>query len=84
MTKKESPAGDNRWGKNGMDERKHHGIDTTPHPVAVQGVCAHCPYFFVVNLPSGRLRRLCLFTGEHVPAAGVPLCEFQHAAGGEA
>lgn len=51
--------------------------NSTCFPSAGQAVCAACPYFRVVPLPSGRVRRVCALTGEKLPLAGNPLCEFQ-------
>ena len=39
--------------------------------------CASCAYFRAVPLDSGRVRRVCQFTGERLTLAGNPLCEMQ-------
>lgn len=51
---------------------------------ALQGFCAPCVYFRVVKLESGRVRKLCSFTGERLTLAGNPLCEFRQVEGGAA
>lgn len=47
----------------------------TPDRVEAQGFCATCPYFRVSRTDSGRVRRVCRFTGERLPLVGNPLCE---------
>ena len=52
---------------------------------ALQGFCCTtCVYFRVVKLESGRVRKLCSFTGERLTLAGNPLCEFRRVEGGAA
>ena len=58
--------------------------DNTPIRLAGQGFCAPCVYFRVVKLESGRVRKLCSFTGERLTLAGNPLCEFRQVEGGAA
>ena len=81
MTKKESPAGDNRWGKSRIDEQ-HHGKNITVHPVSAQGLCSDCVYFRAVLLESGRVRRVCSLSGERISIAGVPMCSARQIEGG--
>lgn len=74
MTQKKSPTGSNRKGyKKSIADKE----DNTLFPLALQGFCAPCVYFRVVKLESGRVRKLCSFTGERLTLAGDPLCEFR-------
>lgn len=73
MQKKQNPSGGRRRGfKKEISDRE----DTTRLPLAVQGFCAPCAYFRAVLLESGRVRRVCAFSGERLTLAGDPLCEF--------
>ena len=81
MQRRKNPAGGPGLKKN------THCVDkknTTPIPLAEQGFCAPCPYFRAVKLASGRVRKLCSFTGERLTLAGNPLCEFRRMEGGAA
>lgn len=53
------------------------GYDNTVNLLSGQGFCATCPYFRAAPLDSGRVRRVCRFTGERLPLVGNPLCEMQ-------
>ena len=81
MQRRENPAGGPGLKKNThcVDEE-----DTTPIRLAGQGFCAPCAYFRAVKLASGRVRKLCSFTGELLALAGNPLCEFRQVEGGAA
>lgn len=81
MTQKKSPTGSNRKGyKKSIADKE----DNTRFPLALQGFCAPCPYFRIVNLASGRVRKLCTLSGERLTLAGNPLCEFRRMEGGAA
>ena len=81
MTQKKSPTGSNRKGyKKSIADKE----DNTLFPLALQGFCAPCVYFRVVKLESGRVRKLCSFTGERLTLAGNPLCECRQVEGGAA
>lgn len=74
MQKRENPTVGKRQGsiKSGGAGNKN-----TSYPLAGQGFCAACAYFWTVPLESGRVRRVCTLSGEKLPLAGNPLCEFQ-------
>lgn len=75
MTEQKRPAVGKRQGiKKSISDRK----DNIRFPLAGQDVCAPCLYFRAVVLESGRVRKLCSFTGERLTLAGNPLCEFRH------
>lgn len=80
MTQKKTPTGLNRQGqqKKSRTDRE----ENTRFPLAGQGFCTPCPYFRAVKLASGRVRKLCSFTGERLTLAGNPLCEFRRVEGG--
>lgn len=81
MQRRENPAGGPGLKKKTqcVDEE-----NTTPIRLTGQGFCATCFYFRVVKLESGRVRKLCSFTGEWLLLAGNPLCEFRRMEGGAA
>lgn len=82
MQRRKNPAGGPGLKKNTqyVDEE-----NTIPIRLAWQGFCcATCVYFRVVKLESGRVRKLCSFTGERLTLAGNPLCEFRQVEGGAA
>lgn len=81
MQRRKNPAGGP-----GLKKNTHCACreDNTPIRLAGQGFCAPCVYFRVVKLESGRVRKLCSFTGERLTLAGNPLCEFQQVEGGAA
>lgn len=72
MQKKQNPTVGKRQG---FKKSGGAGNENTVNHLAGQGFCAACPYFRAVPLPSGRVRRVCVLTGEKLPAAGR-LCEF--------
>lgn len=74
MTQKKSPTGSNRKGlKKSIADRQNN----IANPLVMQGFCTPCPYFRAVPLNSGRVRRVCQFTGERLPLVGNPLCGMQ-------
>ena len=75
MTQKKTPTGLNRQGQ--QEKSRTDREDNTVNPLAGQGFCAPCPYFRAVKLAFGRVRRVSAFSGERLPLAGKPLCEFQ-------
>lgn len=75
MTQKKTPTGLNRQGQ--QKKSRTDKEDNTVNPLAGQGFCAPCAYFRAVLLESGRVRRVCAFSGERLTLAGKPLCEFQ-------
>lgn len=80
MQRRENPAGGPGLKKNTqyVDEK-----NTISIRLAGQGFCcAPCAYFRAVKLVSGRVRKLCSFTGERLALAGNPLCEFRQVEGG--
>ena len=81
MRRQENPAGGPGLKKNTqyLDEK-----NTIPIRLAGQDFCAPCVYFRVVKLESGRVRKLCSYTGERLTLAGNPLCEFRRVEGGAA
>lgn len=81
MQRRENPAGGP-----GLKKNTHCACrgNNTPIRIAGQGFCAPCVYFRVVKLESGRVRKLCSFTGERLTLAGNPLCEFRRVEGGAA
>lgn len=74
MQRRENPAGGP-----GLNRNTHYAGrgNNTPIRIAGQGFCAPCAYFRAVLLESGRVRRVCAFSGERLTLAGKPLCEFQ-------
>lgn len=79
MQKRENPAGGPGFKKNTWKAGEE---KNTSYLVAGQGFCAPCAYFRAVLLESGRVRRVCAFSGERLPLAGNPLCEFIKPEGG--
>lgn len=74
MAQKKSPAGSNRKGiQKSITGRQNNTLS----PFTMQGLCVSCAYFRAVPLDSGRVRRVCQFTGERLTLAGNPLCELQ-------
>ena len=79
MQKRENPAGGTGLKKNTRCVDRE---DNTHIRIEGQGFCAPCAYFRAVKLASGRVRKLCSFTGERLALAGNPLCEFRQVEGG--
>ena len=79
MQRRENPAGGPGLKKNTRCVDRE---DNTHIRLEVQGFCAPCAYFRAVKLVSGRVRKLCSFTGERLTLAGNPLCEFRQVEGG--
>lgn len=69
MTQQKSPTVSKRQGlKKSISDRE----DNTVNPLAGQGLCAPCPYFRAVKLASGRVRRVCMFSGERLTGCREP------------
>lgn len=81
MSKKRNPAA----AAAGQKQKDVWQSENSRLPFAGQGCfCAPCGYFRLVVLASGRIRRVCSFTGERLTSNGNPLCEFRHVKGGKA
>lgn len=72
--KRQSPAGTPGKEKNAETQSDH-----SKFMQAVQRCypCTSCAYLRLVTLPAGGFRKVCSFTGNKLPCAGKPLCEFR-------
>ena len=53
--------------------------NTNPIYINVQGICTQCEYFHLVKLTTGKIRKICQFSGERLNnMAIVNGCEFRH------
>lgn len=50
--------------------------------INVQGFCIQCNYFYLIKLPTGRIRKSCRFSGESLRNTAITHgCKFQHIVG---
>lgn len=73
MDAKKAPVAWRRWGRAKMDDGgRPHSAGTAREPQ--EQSCRDCSFYRAIDLPSGRVRRLCMLSGERLTTAATP-CE---------